>query len=130
MALSRREFLFAAGGIAAAGCAQAQPAGGVAPLQRVRDYTLRCGWIDGTLDGHRVRLRAYNGTVPGPLLEVRPGETLRIRFENALTPYDSTGWTGDHNVPHALDTTNLHLHGMDVIRTSSSRSGRRTRSRR
>lgn len=116
--LTRREFLAAAGGLAAGGavasCAHAQPAGAAAG-RAVRDYTLRCGWIDTTLDGRRVRLRAYNGTVPGPLLETRPGETLRIRLENALTPYDSTGWTGDHNVPHALDTTNLHLHGMDVV---------------
>jgi len=31
------------------------------------------------------------------------------------TPYETTAWNHDHNVPHALNTTNLHLHGMDVI---------------
>lgn len=62
-----------------------------------------------------VRLRAYNDQVPGPLLTVNPGTTLRIRVRNRLPPYDSTGWPGNHNVPHALDTTNLHVHGLNVI---------------
>jgi FtsP/CotA-like multicopper oxidase with cupredoxin domain len=78
------------------------------------DYELVAQWIETELDGTRVRLRSYNGEVPGPLLETRPGETLRIRLRNELTPYDSTGWNGDHNVPHNLDYTNLHVHGMEV----------------
>jgi suppressor of ftsI len=68
-----------------------------------------------TLDGHKVRLRAYNGKIPGPLIEARPGDTLRIRLKNSLPPYDSSKWTGDHNVPHGLDATNLHVHGLDVV---------------
>ena len=75
---------------------------------------LRCAFKDVVMDGRKMRLRAYNGQIPGPPIEVRPGETLRIRVENALPPYDSTGWSGDHNVPHRLDSTNLHIHGMDV----------------
>jgi suppressor of ftsI len=43
-----------------------------------------------TLDGHKVRLRAYNGKIPGPLIEARPGDTLRIRLKNSLPPYDSS----------------------------------------
>jgi suppressor of ftsI len=53
--------------------------------------------------------------VPGPMLKTKPGDTLRIRVQNSLPPYDSTGWNGDHNVPHDLSTTNLHLHGLDTI---------------
>jgi suppressor of ftsI len=68
-----------------------------------------------TLDGHRVRLRAYNGQIPGPVIETRPGNTLRIRLKNSLPPYDSSAWTGDHNVPHGFDATNLHVHGLDVV---------------
>lgn len=70
--------------------------------------------IEKTLAGTKVRLRSYNGTVPGPILKTRPGETLRVRVKNSLPPYDSKGWNGDHNVPHAFDTTNLHVHGLDV----------------
>lgn len=76
---------------------------------------LEAGIKETTLDGHRVRLRTYNGQVPGPLLTVTPGETLRIRLKNSLPPYDSSGWNGNHNVPHGLDHTNLHLHGLDVL---------------
>lgn len=67
------------------------------------------------LDGHRVRLRAYNGQIPGPTITVTPGQTLRIRMKNSLPPYDSSAWNGDHNVPHDLGHTALHLHGMDVL---------------
>jgi suppressor of ftsI len=78
-------------------------------------FELRCGFKETILDGNRVRLRAYNGQVPGPLITTRPGDTMRIRLKNELPPYDSRAWNGDHNVPHKLDSTNLHVHGMDVI---------------
>ena len=77
--------------------------------------TLECKWIDKTVDGHHVRCRTYNGQLPGPMLKTRPGDTLRIRLKNSLGHYDSTGWNGDHNVPHLLNNTNLHLHGLDVV---------------
>ncbi|MGC5796057.1 multicopper oxidase family protein [Sphingomonas sp. NFX23] len=85
------------------------PAAGGGP-----SYELRCGFMETTFDGRRVRLRAYNAQVPGPMLTVRPGETLRVRLANELPRYDSRGWNGNHNVPHRLDATNLHVHGMDV----------------
>ncbi|WP_167737401.1 multicopper oxidase family protein [Sphingomonas parva] len=117
--LSRRQLLQAAtlaavsstaSGPAAAAAIDDQP-GAPAGEQR-RD--LRCGFIEKRLDGKRVRLRAYDGQVPGPPIVTRPGETLRIRLHNDLPPYDSSAWNGDHNVPHQLDTTNLHLHGLDI----------------
>jgi FtsP/CotA-like multicopper oxidase with cupredoxin domain len=77
--------------------------------------TLECKWIEKKIGDHKVRLRSYNGQVPGPMLKARPGETLRIRVRNKLPHYDSTGWNGDHNVPHLLNTTNLHLHGLDIV---------------
>jgi FtsP/CotA-like multicopper oxidase with cupredoxin domain len=79
------------------------------------------GWIvldaqtkDVVIDGATVRLRTYNGQLPGPPIKTAAGETLRIRVRNSLPPYDSHGWDGNHDVPHALDTTNLHVHGLDV----------------
>ena len=39
---------------------------------------------------------------------------LRITVKNSLPPYDSKGWPGNHNVPHALHSTNLHFHGLDI----------------
>ena len=74
----------------------------------------KCSGIQKELNGLQAKLRSYNGQVPGPTIYARPGEALRIRVQNSLTPYDSSGWTGDHNVPHELNTTNLHVHGLDV----------------
>ncbi|HEY3453003.1 MAG TPA: multicopper oxidase family protein [Bryobacteraceae bacterium] len=76
---------------------------------------LECKFIEKTIDGTRCKLRSYNGKVPGELIRARPGETLRIRVKNSLPPVDSKGWDGSHNVPHMFDSTNLHLHGLDVI---------------
>jgi FtsP/CotA-like multicopper oxidase with cupredoxin domain len=132
MQLDRRQFLIAAGvagSALAGGCAgplglpaaltagQAAAAAQPAPAASgpERRYELTAQWRETTLDGTPVRLRTYNGEAPGPTLEVLPGETLRILLRNELTPYDSSAWTGDHNVPHHLDHTNLHVHGMEVI---------------
>ena len=123
---NRRQFLIGASSVLAAGCqiapgshsaphtqqAAALPAAATGPG---RDYELTAQWIETELAGTPVRLRSYNGQVPGPLLEVRPGETLRILLRNQLTPYDSSNWNGDHNVPHQFDHTNLHLHGLEII---------------
>lgn len=77
---------------------------------------LETAFKDTVFEGNvRVRLRTYNGQVPGPMITTAPGRTLRIRVRNRLPLYDSSGWPGNHNVPHALDTTNLHVHGLNVI---------------
>ena len=110
--ISRRELLAAAGVVLAAtgtACKREQ--------QEERDtqsLTLECGWIRKEVAGKPVKLRAFNGTVPGPTIKTRPGQRLRITVKNSLTPYDSKGWPGNHNVPHALNSTNLHFHGLDI----------------
>jgi len=78
-------------------------------------WQLETQWKDAEWDGHKMRLRCYNGQIPGPMRIVQPGETLRIHLKNSLTPYDSTGWDGNPDVPHMLNTTNLHLHGLNII---------------
>jgi len=52
--------------------------------------TLRIGY-------ERARLWTYNGSFPGPLLEVQEGDHVRLRFTN-----------------HLPEETNLHLHGLHV----------------
>ena len=42
-------------------------------------------------------LLAYNGTVPGPLLEASPGDRIQIRFTNGLS-----------------QPTNIHYHGLHI----------------
>lgn len=113
--LTRRGFLAASGG-ALAGTRLSNPVRARAPqVVPDREWRLDVQWIERTLGDRRVRLRSYGGTVPGPLLVGRPGETVRVRVRNYLTPYDSSEWDGNHNVPHELDTTNLHLHGLEII---------------
>ena len=45
---------------------------------------------------------AYEGSVPGPELRVRQGETLRIAFENRLPDATTVHWHGVR-VPNAMD---------------------------
>ncbi len=120
--LSRRQLLEAAAAVAvlpaaATGTASAATAAPRRPRRPAAGWhELRCGFIEKELEpGRKVRLRGYNGQVPGPPIVTRPGETLRVRLRNDLPPYDSSAWKGNQNVPHKLDTTNLHFHGMDVI---------------
>ncbi|MEK6410080.1 MAG: multicopper oxidase domain-containing protein [Acidobacteriota bacterium] len=109
--IKRRDVLKAGGAVLGGALLQSK----TRAQNRPRDYRiLDCKWIEKVIDGNRVRMRTYSGEVPGPLIKTRPGETLRIRVKNSLPPYDSTGWNGDHNVPHQLNTTNLHLHGLDI----------------
>ncbi len=55
------------------------------------------------LGGFQAYLLSYNGQVPGPLLETRPGDTVRIRFTN--------------NLPQP---TNIHYHGLHVPPTGNA----------
>ena len=73
-----------------------------------------------------VRLRSYGGCKSGPVLDVKPGDTLRVQFINSL----------DKNDPSCLDTppaglslppgvgcfntTNLHTHGLHVSPAGNS----------
>ncbi|MFL6305272.1 MAG: multicopper oxidase family protein [Candidatus Sulfotelmatobacter sp.] len=112
--ITRRQLIRS--GTALAGTAAAVKAANNAAKTGRNDYLLlECKWIEKTIDGVRVKLRSYNGKVPGELIKARPGETLRIRVKNSLPPCDSKGWDGSHNVPHMFNSTNLHLHGLDVL---------------
>jgi FtsP/CotA-like multicopper oxidase with cupredoxin domain len=48
-------------------------------------------------------LLSYNGQIPGPRLEARPGDTVRIRFTNRLA-----------------EPTNLHYHGLHIPPTGNA----------
>jgi FtsP/CotA-like multicopper oxidase with cupredoxin domain len=55
------------------------------------------------LAGRKASLLSYNGQIPGPRLEARPGDTVRIRLTNQLA-----------------DLTNLHYHGLHVPSTGNA----------
>jgi len=119
--VTRRDFLSRSGGLVAAGTvattmvAETAAAASQDTSARPRkNYTLTAGWLETTLDGTKVKLRAWNASVPGPLLKARPGDDMEVEVVNNLTPYDSSDWGGNHNVPHDLNSTNLHVHGLEV----------------
>jgi len=75
--------------------------------------TLRMHYAYKNIGGHRLYLRTYEGTIPGPTLRVKPGDVLRIKLVNDLPPNrDPTPI--DHSLPHQFNNTNLHTHGLHV----------------
>ena len=55
------------------------------------------------LAGRKAKLMAYNGQVPGPRIEARPGDAVRIHFTNRLE-----------------EPTNLHFHGLHIPPTGKA----------
>ncbi len=55
------------------------------------------------LAGRQARLFGFNGRVPGPMLEMRPGDALQLQFTNRLP-----------------EATNLHYHGLHVPPTGNA----------
>lgn len=67
------------------------------------DLDLEASYKTINLNGKPATLMAYNGQVPGPRLEARPGDTVRIRFTN--------------NLP---DPTNIHYHGLNISHSGNA----------
>src|SRR5262249_52697334 len=85
-------------------------------------YTNGKLWNPAEAHYDQVKLRSYQGrTVDpnapyvSPTIEALPGETIRIRLKNQL-PADPNcvKWSGNVNLPHCFNGTNLHTHGLWV----------------
>jgi len=63
-------------------------------LQDGAVFELTAAPVSRRLAGRTVRMLAYNGTLPGPLLRVRQGSTLTVRFRNQLELDSSVHWHG------------------------------------
>ncbi|KAF4318602.1 hypothetical protein G195_008089 [Phytophthora kernoviae 00238/432] len=61
--------------------------------------------------------RAYEDSVPGPLLVLKPGDVLNIHLVNNLGPNVLGEWSP--NTMHEPNNTNLHFHGMHVDPTGT-----------
>ncbi|ACK68206.1 multicopper oxidase type 3 [Rippkaea orientalis PCC 8801] len=101
------------GGVLLSDCVQGQrlPPSIVSP-NLTKNYTSQGGLLDinveayynwVTLGGKPANLMTYNGQVPGPKLEAKPGDTIRIRLRNNLT-----------------QPTNLHYHGLHIAPTGNA----------
>lgn len=75
----------------ASSTAQYRSSGGVLELDLTAQETAVA------IPGAASRLFTYNGLLPGPLLEVEPGDAVRLRLHNRLTA-----------------PTNLHYHGLHI----------------
>ncbi len=103
--MNRRQFgQVAAGAMVGAAALQRARAQSTPPgpakftsVNGVLEATLEPGFITRTFAGREYKLVAYNGRIPGPVLEARPGDTVRVHLNNTL----------DH-------PTNLHFHGLHV----------------
>jgi FtsP/CotA-like multicopper oxidase with cupredoxin domain len=73
-----------------------------------------------------VRLRSYGGCQSGPLIEIRPGNTLRVNLNNGLSKDDPSCRTpppSGLSMPPGVgcfNTVNLHTHGLHVSPTGNS----------
>jgi FtsP/CotA-like multicopper oxidase with cupredoxin domain len=111
MNLTRRDVLKLAGAAAISGylpafAAEGPPAGYLSylPVRRnpggLAEADIVATPALAPIAGTTANLWTYNGTFPGPLLSVREGERVRLRFTNRLN-----------------EPTNLHLHGLHVPAT-------------
>jgi len=97
--MDRRRFLGAAAGLAAL---QALPVPAVAGT---RAYKLKAVPAPYKIDPKRQAIAetwAYDGTVPGPVLRVGQGETLKVDFTNGLKEATTVHWHG-LRLPNAMD---------------------------
>jgi FtsP/CotA-like multicopper oxidase with cupredoxin domain len=75
--------------------------------------TLRARYAYKEIGGHKLYVRTYEGTVPGPTLRCRSGDVLAIRLINDLPP-NRDGIPLNTSRPHHFNTTNFHFHGSHV----------------
>ncbi len=55
---------------------------------------LRAGLVSRVIDGRRVRMYAYNGQYPGPVISVRRGATIVVDLTNQLDQPTTIHWHG------------------------------------
>jgi FtsP/CotA-like multicopper oxidase with cupredoxin domain len=68
----------------------------------------------------KVALRSYGGCLTGPVIEVKPGNTLRIFLQNDLSANDPTCQLNAPSGSGCFNTINMHLHGLHVSPTGNS----------
>ncbi len=123
--LSRRDLLI--GGAAAAatagvlsveGCNIVSSGGSLAPIGPTT-YTLTTQYADHVFGGKTLRTRTFNGTIPGPTMELSPGQQFVVNVVNAFPPNPTAATPGPGtdpmNNPHLFNTANLHVHGLQVV---------------
>jgi FtsP/CotA-like multicopper oxidase with cupredoxin domain len=75
----------------------------VAPTGKIREFELTAAPSEwGLVPPYRTAVWTYNGTVPGPVLRIKLGETLKVKLTNELPQSTTLHWHGVR-VPNAMD---------------------------
>ncbi len=72
------------------------------PDPDVVEVRLQAGRARAVLDDKEIDVLAYNGMVPGPILQARPGQRVIVHFENALDEPTTVHWHG-LRIPDTMD---------------------------
>lgn len=72
------------------------------------------------VQGRTITASTYNGVVPGVTWRVSPGDTIRVRLNNQLPPNPDQDSADQGNYPQRVNTTNLHVHGLNVSPRNNS----------
>ncbi len=74
-----------------------------APQGQIREFELVAApGVWGIVPPYRTDVWAYNQQIPGPVLRIRLGETVKVRFTNRLPQPTTIHWHGVR-VPNAMD---------------------------
>lgn len=77
--------------------------------------------IDSIDIGDRtITSRLYNGKSPGPTWRLQRGELLRVLVRNRMPVNPDQDSADQGNFPQRINTTNLHVHGLNVSPSDSS----------
>ncbi|HEY5258152.1 MAG TPA: multicopper oxidase family protein [Candidatus Baltobacteraceae bacterium] len=131
--------------LSADGCNLSNLSGGGGLPGGLDSYTLVPQYATHTYAGKTLRTRTYGGMIPGPTIYAAPGQPLNVTINNQLPlnpaapipqsvvvhPSDTMDEMGGRmapqgvgvlstsidlmNNPHLFNTTNLHVHGLQVV---------------
>ena len=108
---NRRELFALAAGAASGRRARAD--------EPAADITLRISEITAEIGrGHTVKTLAYNGQIPGPLLRMKEGDTVKVDVINDTRQPEMVHWHGFHIPP---DVDGAHEEGTPMVQGMSRR---------
>ena len=132
--LNRREFLILGGSAIASSLIGISCGNNNLPVDLVQpevrqsfagflDTVLNIGFasnkISGQEGGQSVFTRTYDGLLPGPTLRLKAEDLMNIRLINNLPPNQDI-MPVNVLMPHGINTTNIHTHGLHVSPSGNS----------
>ena len=93
----------------------------IEPAQGHTQVDLSVQFGENTLNGMRIRHRSYDGALVGPIIRVRPGDTLEVHLANKRPR--EVGPSAHGSAPGDFNTTNFHTHGLHISPNGESDNG-------